>query len=222
MTVTRARFIALEGGDGAGKGAQVPLLVKALVNAGLPATSSREPGGTRIGEIIRPYLKQKLYPDLTVAQELLLFAASRVAYLHEIVVPTLAKQTWLVSDRFAASTIAYQSHGGGLDRGTVEQVVKLTLGDIHPDLTLILDVPVEIGLLRRRADAADGTRFEEKGYAFHERVRQAYLEIAAGDTDRYAIIDATVDKSTVHRAIIAELNSRFALQLKPCCGGSGH
>lgn len=224
--MTQARFIVLEGGEGAGKSTQISLLAAALQATGLHVTQSREPGGAKAAEIIRAFLKgdedNVVYASVcndyadgfTPGQELLLFNAARIFFLKEVVTPALSAGRWLLSDRFIASTMAYQGYAGGLGPDTVGQIITLALGAVRPDLTIILDVPVEVGTARRGTNLSGGTRFEDRGEGYHQKVRQGYLHLAK-DTQNYAVLDASPDIPTVHRAILAELNARFGLNLQP-------
>ena len=223
--MAKARIITLEGGEGTGKSTQIDLLARSVESAGIGYVQSREPGGAKVAEVIRAFLKNDpnhpLYKsveefyrdDFTPGQQLILFNAARIFFLKEIVQPTLATGKWLILDRFMASTFAYQGYGGGLDFQTVHQTIQLAVGDLKPDLTVILDVPVETAL--KRANRDEGSRFEDKGPDYHENVRKGYLAYAKDNPETTVVINGTEDIPTVHRAIVEELNRRFSLNLQP-------
>lgn len=211
----RGRLITLEGGDGAGKSTQTRLLVDRLRAAGLDAMATREPGGSPGAEAIRGLLVSGA-PDRWdgVTEALLMFAARRDHWVKTIR-PALARGVWVVSDRFADSTMAYQGHGQGLGREPVEQLAQLVLGPERPDLTLILDVPPATGLARAGerggGDRADDNRFERMGQGFHQRLRNGFLDIARREPDRCALIDASQPVETVAEAIWATVTQRLAV-----------
>lgn len=211
----QGRFIVFEGGEGVGKTTQVPLLVKALAQAGLSTRTEREPGGTALGETIRPILKSHHYPEINEWHALCGYNFSRMAYLFEVVKPTLSQGQWLVSDRFAFSTIVYQGYAGGLPPEVVEAVTNGVVGSYWPDITFILDMPAAESLARRNADQGDGTRYEEMDMSFHNKVREGYLHLHEKNPHNTAVINATQPQNVVHRAILTELNTRFALNLQP-------
>lgn len=213
--MVRGKFIALEGGEGAGKSTQLKLLQRAFEIANIPARAMREPGGTHLGETLRPILKGYQYPEINEWHALCGYSFSRMAYIFEVVQPALKQGEWVLSDRFAFSTIVYQGYAGGLPPEVVQQVCNGVVGNHWPDLTLMLDLPVEIGLQRREIDQGDGTRYEDKGVSFHTKVREGYLKLLGDYPETTAKIDATQDQAGVHRAIVAEINTRFGLDVQP-------
>ncbi|HTV87629.1 MAG TPA: dTMP kinase [Stellaceae bacterium] len=207
----RGRFITVEGGEGAGKSTQAALLVAALARTHIAAVQTREPGGSPGAETIRELLLQGAGERWDAIGETLLFYAARRDHVADRIGPALAGGTWVVCDRFADSTMAYQGYGRGLPLADLRALHRFALGDVAPDLTLILDLPVEEGFARaaRRPGAAD--RFERLDRAFHERIRAGFLAIAAAEPGRCIVVDATPDAAAVHRAIIAAVGARFGI-----------
>lgn len=189
--MARGTFITFEGGEGAGKSTQVRRLADRLEAAGHQVTATREPGGAAGAEEIRRLLVTGAADRWTPMAEALLHFAARADHLARTVRPALARGTWVLSDRFADSTMAYQGYGHELGREAIETLHRLVVGDTNPDLTLILDLPAEVGLARAAARAGHENRYEEMDLAFHERLRNAFLDIAAREPDRCAVIDAS-------------------------------
>ena len=193
--MTSGIFITLEGGEGSGKSTQIRLLAESLKALSREVVITREPGGTPEAEKIRDFLVKRDGGNWTPMAECLLLYAARQMHVESLIKPALVEGKIVISDRFADSTRAYQSFGHGLPLATVEELNKLSLGDFGPDLTFILDLPVDTGLARagRRLNAAQSQedRFEKLGSPFHERLRQGYLEIAKRDSKRCVVIDAT-------------------------------
>ncbi len=207
-----ARFISLEGGDGSGKSTQIARLVAALKKRGIATLATREPGGSKGAEEIRKLVLTGEPGRWDVMTETLLMFAARSDNVTKAIKPALAAGTWVVCDRFTDSTYAYQGAGGGLARETIRRMETLVLHDFRPDLTLILDVPVETGIARTQGRGHDETRFEKFDLAFHERMRQAFLNIARRDTARCEIIDASQDEDAVTSAIWTVVAKRFKLK----------
>ncbi len=213
---SRGKFITFEGGEGAGKSTQVSLLARALEEKGLEVVETREPGGSPGAEEIRALLVSGAVGRWEPMTEALLHYAARREHLAKRVRPALAQGQWVISDRFADSTMAYQGYGQGLDRGLIADLHRLVVGDFAPDLTLILDLPVEQGLrraARRDGDGGAETRYERMDRAVHERLRAGFLEIARLAPERCAVIDATGDEKAVHGAVRHCLDARFRLGL---------
>ena len=211
--MTAGRFITFEGGEGAGKSTQVRMLADALTRAGVPVRATREPGGTPGAEEIRQLLVHGAPTRWDAMTEALLHFAARREHLRGLILPTLAAGTWVVSDRFADSTMAYQGYGHQLGRAPVEQLYTIVVGDLRPDLTLILDVPVEIGL-RRAAARRDGeNRYEDMERAFHQRLREGFRDIARREPARCQIVDASASAEDVHAAIVAAVRKRMGIDL---------
>lgn len=203
------RFITFEGGEGAGKSTQVKLLAAALTQAGLDVVTTREPGGSPGAEAIRNLLVTGAVDRWDAETEALLHTAARRDHLAKTVWPALERGAWVVCDRFADSTLAYQGYGHGLSKDFIARLTRLAMGDFTPDLTIILDLPVEEGLRRAggRGDAED--RYERMAIEFHHRLRQGFLDIAAKDSNRCAVIDASVDVDSVHQAIMRAVKGRL-------------
>ena len=199
--MARGRFITLEGGEGAGKSTQIALLKSALEAAGLTVLTTREPGGSPGGEQIRDLLVKGDTHRWEPLTEALLNYAARHEHLEKVILPALADGTWVLCDRFADSTLAYQGYGHGMNREVVRRLHRLVVGETAPDLTLILDMPVETGLQRAQSRGEGEDRYERMGIEFHQRLRKGFLEIAKKDPVRCEVIDATGDIGAVAMAI---------------------
>lgn len=183
------RFITVEGGEGAGKTTQIAFIGDYLQRAGLTVALTREPGGTVLGEEIRALLLGHRHEGMALTTETLLMFAARAEHLERVIRPALAAGHWVLCDRFTDATYAYQGGGRGLALAHIAVLEDWVQGDLRPDLTLLFDVPVEMGLERAaRRSAAD--RFEQEEKAFFERVRAAYLQRARRHPDRYRKVDA--------------------------------
>ncbi len=197
------RFITLEGGEGTGKTTQVKRLAAALEARGLPVITTREPGGAPGAEAIRRLLVEGETGRWDPLAEALLHAAARRTHLVETVWPALVRGTWVISDRFADSTAAYQGYGLGLPGETLRRLHRLVTDGFQPALTLILDLPVDVGLARAGKRGGGEDRYERMGTAFHERLRKGFLEIAHANADRCRVIDASGTPEAVESAILA-------------------
>jgi dTMP kinase len=206
-----ARFITLEGGEGAGKTTQTKRLAEALKRRGIDCITTREPGGAPGAEEIRKLIVHGAPGRWDALTETLLIFAARADHVARTIKPALADNKWVICDRFTDSTFAYQGAGRGLARETIRRLNAVVLHDFHPDLTLILDLPAELGLARTTKRARGPTRFEKFDAAFHERLRQSFLVIARRERDRCAVIDATADAATVAEAIWKAVAKRFKL-----------
>jgi dTMP kinase len=209
----RGRFITIEGGDGAGKTTQVRLLVTALERAGIAARATREPGGSPGGEAIRQLLLEDNGEQWDAVEEALLLVAARSNHVTRLIAPSLAKGIWVVSDRFADSTLAYQGYGRGLALEELAALHRFARGSIAPDLTVILDLPAEIGLARATARASGDDRFERLDRAFHERLRYGFRQIATAEAARCVLIDGSSDAQSVHREILDAVAGRLQVVL---------
>lgn len=209
------RFISLEGGEGAGKSTQSKRLAAKLSDCGIATVLTREPGGTPGAEAIRSLLVSGDTGRWDGVTETLLHFAARREHVEKTVRPALARGTWVITDRFADSTMAYQGYAGGVGRDVVEKFYSLVLGDFRPDLTLILDLPVELGLARARnrmqGQAAAEDRYERMGETFHQNLRNAFHDIAAREPERCRIIDARDDVDQVADALWQAVAARFNL-----------
>jgi dTMP kinase len=210
-TAGRGRFISFEGGEGSGKSTQIKKLAERLEAAKLRAIITREPGGSPGAEVIRHLLLSGMGKLLGPDAETLLFAAARDDHVHTVIQPALNQGTWVLCDRFSDSTRVYQGRVGNVAPGILNAMERVTIGDLKPDLTIILDVPVEIGLKRaaaRRGNAAPD-RFESEDVKFHQKLRDAYREIAATEPQRCVLIDASADPATVAASVWTALRDRF-------------
>jgi dTMP kinase len=214
---TRGKFITVEGGEGAGKSTQVGLLVAALGHARIQARATREPGGSPGGEAIRRLLLEGEGARWDPVSEALLLVAARRDHITRLIAPSLAQGVWVVSDRFADSTLAYQGYGRGVSLDALAGLHRLALDDFAADLTVILDLPVEMGLARAAARSV-ADRFERLDRDFHERLREGFRQIAANNPARCVLIDASADAQTVQRAVLAAVKQRLAVQLIPHAG----
>jgi dTMP kinase len=204
-------LITIEGGEGAGKSTQVDLLLAALGHAGIAATRTREPGGSEGAEAIRRLMLDGATERWDAVGEALLLYAARRDHVVRLITPALDRGIWVVCDRFADSTLAYQGYGRGLPLADLEALHRLALGDFAPDLTLILDLPAALGLARAARRSGDADRFERLDAAFHERLRQGFRQIAADHPERCLLIDAAGDLDTVHRAVLAAVAARLSV-----------
>ena len=196
----RGRFVTLEGPEGAGKSTQIPLLAAWLEQQGHHVVSTRNPGGTAIGAQIRKVVLDAANTAMLPMAELLLYAADRAQHVNEVVEPALAAGHLVLCDRFGDSTMAYQGYGRGLDRETIRRLNDMATGGLVPDLTLLLDLPVETGLARV-ARARESDRLEIEAIAFHERLRAGYLAIACQEPGRFVVVDAGLEPSAVQAAL---------------------
>ncbi len=202
------RFLTLEGIEGAGKSTQAGYLKEALEAQGIPVVLTREPGGTALGEQIRQLLLDPSLPPMAADTELLLLFAARAEHLAQVIRPALARGHWVICDRFTDATYAYQGGGRGLDTSRIAQLETLTQGDLRPDYTLLLDLPVSLGLARAK-QRAHLDRLESETHAFFERVRRAYLARARAEPARIQIIDGRGTKSQVREAVLALVRTRM-------------
>jgi len=207
----RGKFITFEGGEGTGKSTQAAMLALRLESLGLRVRLTREPGGSPGAEIIRHVLLSGAAKPLGPEAEAMLFAAARDDHIRCTILPALEAGHWVICDRFADSTRVYQGALGDIDQRLIKALERVSLGDLYPDLTLVLDVPVALGLKRaaRRRGSANPDRFEAETIDFHDKLRQAYLALAAAEPDRCVIIDAAAPKEKVARQVWKAVNSRL-------------
>lgn len=186
--MARGRFITLEGGEGAGKSTQQNRLAARLSERGFDVVATREPGGSDGGEAIRDLLVNGPTDRWSAVTEVLLMNAARRDHIERRIEPALARGAFVVCDRFADSTRAYQGAGGDADPAFIAAVEAAVVGEVKPDLTLILDLPVEAGLSRAAGRGGGEARFEAKGTEFHRRLRQGFLDIAKAEPERCVVI----------------------------------
>lgn len=207
----RGRFITFEGGEGTGKSTQIKKLADRLNAARLRTIVTREPGGSPGAEIMRHLVLSGMGKLLGPEAETLLFAAARDDHVRTRIAPALNQGIWVLCDRFADSTRAYQGSLGSVSVGLINAMQRVTIGDLKPDLTIILDLPVEIGLARAAARRGSGTpdRFESEKLSFHQGLREAYRKIATDDPARCVLIDANSDPDTVAGRVWTALRERL-------------
>jgi len=203
-------FITFEGGEGCGKSVQARALHRRLSQLAIPALLTHEPGGTPFGKRIGGWLKWAEGTDISPLTELLLFNASRTQLVDEVIQPNLENGMIVICDRYADSTTAYQGYGRGLDLEMVKAINNAATGGLKPDLTVLLDIAAEAGLGRKRAKRQD--RFEREDMAFHQRVRDGYLKLAANDPGRWLVIDATQSKEEIAQIIWQRVSQLLSSQ----------
>jgi dTMP kinase len=203
-------FITLEGPEGSGKSTQVRRLIRRLKDHGVQIVQTREPGGTSIGDQVRSILMDLENTAMHPTTEILLFSASRAQHVHEVIKPNLERGAVVICDRYYHSTLAYQGYGHGLDLEALKQITRFATSSLDPDLILLLDLPSEAGLQRRRTDG-DWNRMDDYQLAFHQRVRQGYLTMAAADPEHWALVDASLSLKEVEDAIWQVVRHRLEL-----------
>jgi len=194
-------FITLEGPDGSGKTAQIQPLADFLSDQGFSVFTAREPGGTPIGDDIRAILMDMKNAKMQPSTETLLFCAARAQLVREIVQPRLKKGDTVILDRYADSTLAYQGYGHQNDLDLIRSVLKFATGGLKPDLTFLLDIDPEVGLRRRKESGEEWNRLDAYQLAYHRRVRQGYLEMAAQESERWRVVDASQPPAVVQSSI---------------------
>src|SRR5580704_9418491 len=209
--MARGYFITFEGGEGAGKSTQLRRLGDRLEAAGRTVVRTREPGGSPGAEAIRALLVTGEAERWSPVTETLLMYAARRDHVERVIRPSLVRGAWVVCDRFADSTRAYLGAAGGTDPRLIAALETYILEDTRPDLTLVFDLPVEVGLERAHVRAGSEMRFESKGHAFHERLRQGFLAIARAEPDRCVVVDATGDPETVEARVWAAVSARVTV-----------
>jgi dTMP kinase len=202
-------FITLEGPDGSGKTSQIPRLAAGLRDAGFDVITTREPGGTQVGDQIRTVLFDLANKGMNPRSEILLFQASRAQLVDEVIRPALVAGKVLLCDRYADSTLAYQGYGHGTDLRQLEEIVRFATGGLKPELTLFLDISVEEGL-RRRNEGGDWNRLDDYDLTFHKRVHAGYMQMIAAEPERWVRIDA----ARAQDVIAADLVEAALLRLR--------
>ncbi len=202
-------FIALEGSEGAGKSTQARLLTEWLQAAGRPVLLTREPGGTVLGEQVRHLLLAPEAHAILPEAETLLYAAARAQHVREVLLPALASGSVVVCDRYVDSTLAYQGGGRGLPLSALRRVQEFATGGLLPDLRILLDMPVEVGLARRLAGQEAVNHLDQAGVAFHERVRSTYFELIAADPASWSVVDGDAAPEIVAKRVAEVVASRL-------------
>jgi dTMP kinase len=209
-------FITLEGPDGSGKSSQIPILADWLRSQGYQVLTTREPGGTPIGNQIREVLLSKLENTaMHPRTEILLFLSSRAQLVEEVIRPLLDKGVVILCDRYADSTLAYQGYGHGVDLATLRNLLDFATGSLYPDLTLLLDLDVKMGLQRRKINGGEWNRLDAYTQAFHERVRLGYLEMAKQEPARWMTVQADQSLNEVQLALRQAVASRLPMPAPP-------
>ena len=211
IDVARGRFISFEGGEGAGKSTQATLLADALTRKNIRCLSTREPGGSPGAESIRELLLQGDIGRWDPMCEALLHFAARRDHVTNVIEPALSAGTWVICDRFTDSTVAYQGFGHGLEISVIQDLHRTAVGDLWPDVTFILDIPVAEGFGRVANRSIDVDRYERMDSEFHARLRGGFLEIARENVRRCAVIDAQQPVDVIHQAVIALVDQRLGI-----------
>lgn len=207
----KGKFVTLEGTEGVGKSTNIACIERWLSSRGIDFISTREPGGTELGEELRTLLLSHRSQSVDVMTELLLMFAARAQHLSEKILPALAKGTWVLCDRFTDATFAYQGSGRGIDTRLIQTLADLVQGELQPDLTLVLDIDPEVGLARVQA-RGERDRFEAEEIAFFTRVRQGYYRQIASQPERFRVIDAAQNEQRVAadiNAVLDQFHSEF-------------
>lgn len=208
------RLISFEGGDGSGKTTQVGLLERYLTERETKCVSTREPGGTELGKMMRRVLLEVRKEKIAPATELFLYLADRAQHVQDVIQPSLAGGALVLCDRFTDSTLAYQGYGRGVDLGVLRLLNRIASRGIVPDITFLFDCPVEMGLSRtkKRSPSRVADRFERERVEFHERVRQGFLELARAEPERILVLDASRPAAEIHTEIRKIVDQKLATQ----------
>lgn len=201
-------FITFEGGEGCGKSVQARALYKRLLQLVIPVVLTHEPGGTSLSKKLGRWLKWAQDTGISPLAELLLFNTSRTQLVDEVIRPNLEKGKVVICDRYADSTTAYQSYGRGLDLEMVKAINNVATQGLKPNLTVLLDISVDEGLARKKTKRQD--RFERENIAFHQRVREGYLKLAASDPGRWLVVDATQSRAKIEQIIWQRVSQLFS------------
>ncbi len=205
------KFVVFEGPEGGGKTLQAGLLADTLRIAGLDVVQTREPGGTRVGDKIRSVLLELGDYTILPETEVLLLAAARAQHVREVIHPALERGAWVICDRFVDSTYAYQVGGSGLDLGPIRTIQAFATNGLEPDIRILLDVPVATGLQRRYADAESVNRIDLADITYHQRVRDQYLALAAGNPRGWVVIDAQGSADSVQTIVWRQVRKSLAI-----------
>jgi len=210
VVANKARFITVEGTEGVGKSSNIAVIKEYIEAAGFEVVQTREPGGTALAEEIRELLLRPIHENMAVDTELLLMFAARAQHINNLIVPALAQGKWVLSDRFTDATFAYQGHGRGVSLERIAQLEQFVQGSLRPDLTVLLDAPVEIGLARASA-RGELDRIEQEKRCFFEKVRAGYHQQVADDCERFAVIDASLSIDQVKQQVVAALQAKLGI-----------
>ncbi len=212
----RGHFISFEGGEGAGKSTQVRMLSERLVSLGYQTLLTREPGGSPLAEKIRRFLLEGKVKNYGPVAESLLFYTARLDHLTSLILPNLERGVWVISDRFSDSSRAYQGAASGVDDGIFDALDRIVIGNNQPELTVIVDVPVELAQQRVKArqqrDGIEPDRFESEDKEFHEKLREGFLKIAAMNSNRCVIVDGNQSREAVAALVWQIVAERFGLE----------
>ena len=207
----KGKFITFEGGEGGGKSTQLLALANWLKECDISVATTREPGGTPSAELIRKLLVEGEADRWQPLTEVLLNYAARNEHIKHTILPALDSGTWVLSDRFYDSTIAYQVFGHGLDYGVIRDIHALVIANVIPDLTFLFDVPVDVGLKRAKTRAIKEDRYEQMDKKFHNSVQSGFLKLAKAEPDRFIVLDATLEINDVTSVIVQHVVQRFKL-----------
>jgi len=213
LSVQTPGLIVFEGVDGAGKGVQSRALYEAMLEAGYPTILTREPGGSVSAEAIRKLIVEGDTGRWDDISELLLIYAARRSHLQETILPNLELGTWVISDRFADSSRAFQGYAGGLGLDLVEQIHQIVVGQFKPLLTIVLDIDPVLSLQRAEQRGGTEDRFEQKGLEYQQKVREGFLQIAQASTETHVLVDASQSIEAIQAKIKAAVNQRLELNL---------
>jgi dTMP kinase len=207
----RGKFITFEGGEGTGKSTQAAILARRFESLGIPLQLTREPGGSPGAEIIRHVLLSGAAKPLGADVEAMLFAAARDDHVRCTILPALESGKWVICDRFADSTRVYQGILGNVDQRIIKGLERVSIGDLAPDLTVILDLPISLGVerARERRGSSEPDRFEAENAEFHQQLRKGFLDIATNEPDRCVVIDASPAREEVADAVWTTVQSRL-------------
>jgi len=213
LSVQTPGLIVFEGVDGAGKGVQSRALYEAMLEAGYPTILTREPGGSVSAEAIRKLIVEGDTGRWDDISELLLIYAARRSHLQETILPNLELGTWVISDRFADSSRAFQGYAGGLGLDLIEQIHQIVVGQFKPLLTIVLDIDPVLSLQRAEQRGGTEDRFEQKGLEYQQKVREGFLQIAQASTETHVLVDASQSIEAIQAEIKAAVNQRLELNL---------
>jgi len=204
----RGLFVSFEGGEASGKSVQARMLAQALIERGHEVVLTREPGGTPLGERIRDVLLHAQEVPLSAESQVLLFSAARAQLVRDVIRPALEAGKMVIADRYFDSTLAYQGYGHGADIGAVRAVTRIAVGDLAPERTFLLDLPIEVSIARLRQRGGERwDRFETVGREFHERVREGYLRLAAAEPGRFVVIPGARPENEIAADVRREVDA---------------